>query len=183
LGIGHGAGFHCANAGQNTDYYNPYSAHNSALTAGYDHYNGNYQGYASFDSDTVAHSSYTGRDQDQHSVFESLPGQTVQPKFEPAVDRTRKKKQEATFDPDFGFDNDSDFDEDEEFDEASEFGSTSKSDFDLPSKLDDYKAADLASEGEGGFDQLKSNFDDVQDAAETQLKKSPAVGEESTFLD
>ena len=173
LGLYHGAGYHCANAGQNTDYYNPYSAHNSNLTAGYDTYRGYGQGYASFDADGVPHGSYTSRDQGQHSVFESLPGQTVQPRFEPAVDRTRKKKEEDDFDLDSG--DDSDFDPDEDFDDESEFGSSSRSEFDTPSKLDELEdfADDLADEGDGDFESLKSNFDDLKDSVE----------EASSFLD
>ncbi len=173
LGIGHGAGYHCANAGQNTDYYNPYSAHNSMLTFSSYPDNGYIGGYSSFDSDTVPHASYTNRGQNQHSVFESLPGQTVQPRFEPAVDRTRKKRNEADFDPDLDSANELDFDPDEDFDDESDFGSSSKSDFDSPSilgGLDDVKAQELAGEGDGDFDSLKSTFDELQRDESTSPK-------------
>lgn len=172
LGLYHGAGYHCSNPGQNTDYYNPYSAHNSTLTAGYDPYNGYGQGYSSFDTGGVPHSSYTSRDQGQHSVFESLPGQTVQPRFEPAVDRTRKKKDEDDFNLDS--DDGSDFDPDEDFDDESEFGSSSRSEFDTPSTLDELEdfVEDSADGGDGDFDALKSNFDDLKDS----------VDEASSFL-
>jgi hypothetical protein len=160
LGLGHGAGYHCANPGQNTDYYNPYSAHNSMLTAGNAPYYGHGGGYSNFQSDTIPHSSYTGRGQDSHSVFESLPGQTVQPIFEPAVDRTKKREEEESFDSD----SDLDFDSDDDFDDESNFGSTSKSDFDSPSRLDRLEdlGEDFADEGDGGFDSLKSDFDDIR---------------------
>ena len=171
LGIYHGAGYHCAHAGQSTDYYNPYSAHNSRLIAGNAPYNGYGRGYPSFDAVTVPHSSYTSRDQSQHSVFEALPGQTVQPRFEPAEDRTQKQKDDAAFDPGLDVGNDSVFDPDEDFedfDTESDFGSSSKSDFDSPSTLDEFDsfdAEDLAAEGEGDFDSLKSDFEDILESA------------------
>ena len=170
LGIGHGAGYHCANPGQNTDYYNPYSAHNSMLTASSYPEQGYIGGYSSFESDVVPHASYTNRDPGQHSVFESLPGQAVQPRFEPAVDRTQKKREEADFDGDVDADNDLDFDPDDDFEDESSFGSRSKSDFDSPSTLDNSALdntdgigdQDLAGEGDGDFDSLKNSFDKIQ---------------------
>ena len=177
LGVFQGAGYHCANPGQNTDYYNPYSAHNSRLVYPNEPARGVGQGYMLFDADSVPHSSYTGRDQSQHSVFESLPGQTVQPNFEPAVDRT-KKKQDTDFDSNLDFDADSDFEADSDFD----------SDFDEPSTLktkdsfdsDEMESEDLASEGDGGFDTLKENFDDIQD--KNELPPNPDAFGEDGFL-
>ena len=94
LGAGHGAGYHCNNPGQNTGYYNPYSAHNSQLsptTYGYGQ-----QRYWDSNPHAIPHSSYTNRDPQQHSVFEELPGQSVRPSFEPAEDRVRKQEEEKT---------------------------------------------------------------------------------------
>ena len=162
LGAYHGAGYHCANPGPNSDYYNPYSAHNSSLTAGNYPLNGLNGSSSNFDTDRVPHASYTNRDHKQHSVFESLPGQAVQPQFEPAVDRTQKKKSEADFDPDFNSNSDLDFDPFEDFENESGSGSRTKSNFDSLSTLDDLDAKELAGEDDGDFDSLKSTFDDIQ---------------------
>lgn len=170
LGLWHGPGFHCNTPGQNTDYYNPYSAHNSVLTYHNDPYN-RYPGIRGFDSETVPHASYTSRGKDQHSVFESAPGQTVQPRFEPAVDRTKKKPQEADFDAD----SELDFDADEDL------GASSTSDFD-PSILDELEDLDtevLAGEGDGDFESLKNAFEDLQ--GDGSSSKGSGVGE--GFLD
>ncbi len=182
LGIGHGPGYHCANAGQNTDYYNPYSAHNSTLTASSYPENGYVRGYSSFESEMVPQASYTNRDQGQHSVFESLPGKTVQPRFEPAVDRTRKKRDATDFDSDLDSDEELDFDADEDFDDESNFGSSSKSDFDSPStlsNLDDLEGQDLVGESDGDFDSLKKSFDQIR--RDESTPPSPGVGD--GFLD
>lgn len=182
LGFGHGAGYHCSNPGQNTDYYNPYSAHNSLLISANEPYNGIAQGYSNFDSTTVPHSSYTGQNQSQYSVFDSLPGQTVRPSFEPAVDRTQKKRAATTFEPDLDFETDADFESGSDFESDSDLDSASG--FDSPSTLGEsnqFDGNEMTSDGDGGFDALKDSFDDVQ-ADEEQSLKTDAFGEDS-FLD
>ena len=161
LGVYHGPGYHCANPGQNSDYYNPYSDHNSRMTTGNYPLNRSQGGFSNFDTDSVPYRSYTNRDQNQHSVFESLPGQTLQPKFEPAVDRNRKKS-DADFDSDFNSNSDLDFDPVEDFENESGSGSRTKSNVDSFSTLDDLDSKELAGENDGDFDALKSTFDDIQ---------------------
>ena len=169
LGVFQGPGYHCADAGQNTDYYNPYSAHNSKLIYPNAPQHG-LQGYSLFDADSVPHSNYTGRNNGQHSVFESLPGQSVQPLFEPAVDRTKKKRQAAESD----FDADSDFESDNDF----------ESGFDQPSALkasDNSDDEELESDNDGGFDMLKENFDEIQ--SQNELPPNPDAFDEDSFLE
>ena len=183
LGVFQGPGFHCANPGQNTDYYNPYSAHNSQLIYPNEPQLNLNRGYSLFDADSVPHSSYTGRDNGQHSVFETLPGQTVQPIFEPAIDRTKKKRQDA------GFGSDSDFDTDSDFESDSDSDFESDDDFDSPSTLktsdsfdaEETESDDLASDNDGEFDMLKENFDDIQD--KNELPPNPDAFEEDGFLE
>ena len=174
LGVFQGAGYHCADAGQNTNYYNPYSAHNSMLTYPNEPNRGMGQGYSLFNADAVPHSSYNSRDSGQHSVFESLPGQNVQPTFEPAVDRTKKTRQDTDFESNLDFDADSDFEAESDF----------ESGFDEPSTLkgsDKLDSDDLAAEDAGGFDTLKESFDDIQD--ENELPPNPDAFGEDSFLE
>ena len=184
LGVFQGPGFHCNNPGQNTNYYNPYSAHNSRVIYPNEPRRVG-SGYSLFDADSVPHSSYTGRDSRQHSVFESLPGQSVQPSFEPAVDRTKKGGQDADSDSGLDFDADSDFDNDSDFESDSAFDS----DFDEPSTVKSSNGSgskgtdsdDMASDDEGGFDTLKESFDDIQ--GENKLPPNPDAFGEDSFLE
>ncbi len=181
LGVGHGGGYHCANAGQNTGYYNPYTEHNSMLMSAYETGHRNITGYPALNTDAVDHGSYTGHDKKQHSVFESFPGRAVRPSFEPAVDRTQKKSEEAT--PDNDFDPDSDFEPDNDFKSDSDFGSDN--DFDSPSKLDrmnELKPKAMADQ-DAGFDALKDNFDDIQESKGSGLRTEIEDFDGSSFLE
>jgi hypothetical protein len=157
LGAGTGAGYHCANPGQSTDYYNPYSDHNSMLISANQPYGDTGQRYPSFgfNNDSIPHSVYTGQDTSQYSTLDSLPGRTVEPTFEPATDRVRRESDDATFEPDL------DFQSDREPESRSPAGSSRKS--------EDPFDVDAIDEDAGGFDALKETFDEIQDDAANRI--------------
>lgn len=91
LGQGFGDGYHQCNPGPNSDYYNPYSAHNSLL-----HSQTNPDGFQ--DNYGVPHPVYSapthGRIQ-----FETSPGQVIDSTFDPldpARSRTRQTQEFIT---------------------------------------------------------------------------------------
>ena len=87
LGIGYGNGYHCRTPGPNTDYYNPYSYHNSHLVSHHQqgsNFGHRYNATGGMDQNYVPHAVYSGTGNDGYSVFESVPGQTLTPTFEPA---------------------------------------------------------------------------------------------------
>lgn len=162
LGAGTGAGYHCSNPGQSTGYYIPYSAHNSLLISANEPRRGIAEGFSGFDSNSVPHSVYTGHNKKQNATIESLPGQTVQPTFEPAVDRVRKNSEETTFEPDLDFDADDDqFDDRPGLDRDSAFESNEPFD------------TDAMDEDAGGFDALRETFDQIQDDDRLLPNKNP----------
>ena len=94
LGFGYGNGYHCRTPGPNTDYYNPYSEHNSHLVSHYQqgsNFSNHYYNGGGIDQNYVPHSVYQGQSQgagsNGYSVFDSVPGQTLTPTFEPVPKR------------------------------------------------------------------------------------------------
>jgi hypothetical protein len=73
LGHGYSAGYHWRNPGPNSDYYNPYSAHNSQLTS---HTGGAYGFFPNYGGQRY---SPTGEPN-----FETLPGNPIEGDFERA---------------------------------------------------------------------------------------------------
>ncbi len=83
LGQGWGAGYHHCNPGPNVDYYNPYSAHNSALISQGGMMAGSNGGYQSFsmDSGSVPYSSFSPSSTMPSGNFDSLPGESIDATF------------------------------------------------------------------------------------------------------
>lgn len=155
LGLGYGNGYHCRTPGPHTDYYNPYSAHNSYLisrnqTGG--RYSNISTGYAMGGMNgSISHSEYTATQSDGYSVFESLPGQTVSPSFEPV------KKQKSRFQRDL---EERDFEDELNLDEDD-----NAEDDDFRSRLGDEQDSAVNREQEedesGAFESLKERFDSL----------------------
>ena len=129
LGLGYGNGYHCRTPGPQADYYNPYSAHNSSLVS-HGHTGGGYSnmntGYAIGSlGGSIPHAVYTGTQPTSHSVFESLPGRTVTPSFEPV------NKRKAQFQKDL---EERDFEDELELEEQDE---SDEQDLDLSARFDD----------------------------------------------
>lgn len=173
LGLGYGNGYHCRTPGPQADYYNPYSAHNSYLVSrnqnvgrfsnmntGYA-VGGNFRGMGG----GIPHSVYTGTKPDDFSVFESLPGNTVTPTFEPV------NKQKSRFQRDL---EERDFEDELDLDETEE-------DNDFRSRLEDEQdsAIDHEEEDGGDFDTLRENFDSLDSEGEGSTLK----GDGSTLRD
>lgn len=167
LGVGSGAGYHCANPGQSTGYYNPYTAHNSLLISAHEPNRSIAQGFSVFNSNAVPHSVYTGQNKNKYAPLEALPGRSVEPTFEPAVDRLRKNSDEATFEPDLDFN--ADAEDDADFDTDANFNSDSVLDGDEPF---DTEAMD---DDAGGFEALQENFDEIQDEDRLLPNRRPLI--------
>jgi len=164
LGVGWGNGYHCRTPGPQTDYYNPYSAHNSYLVSRNQppgRYSNLSTGYAVGGvggvGRSIPHSVYTGTQSDGFSVFESLPGQTVTPTFEPTEQRSRFEKdlEERDFEEELELQEDDVSDED---------------DNDFRSRLGDEQDSAIDREQEeedgGAFESLKENYENLREDLE-----------------
>ena len=168
LGLGWGNGYHCRTPGPQADYYNPYSAHNSYLVSRHQNpgrYSNMSTGYA-IDAiggiggmgGSIPHSVYTGTQSRDFSVFESLPGQTVTPSFEPVVER------KSQFEKDL---EERDFEDELDLEEEDV---SVVDDDDFRSRLGDEQdsAIDRETEEEdsGAFESLKENYENLRDDLE-----------------
>ncbi len=154
LGLGYGNGYHCRTPGPHTDYYNPYSANNSYLVSRnqpggrYGDFNAGYA-IGGRSNEAIPHSVYTGTQADGYSVFESVPGTTVTPSFEPV------NKSESQFGRDL---EERDFEDELDLDEAAE-------DSDFRSRVRDEQDSainrDQSDDDSGAFDSLRENFENL----------------------
>ena len=144
LGQGWSAGYHHQNPGPNSDYYNPYTAHNSMLVSRMPQYQTGHHQYGNHS--ILPHSSFPNH---SGSSWDQGPGQSIQPTFVPVDDEADNENDFKPADPpsvtadseepgsihvdedldeDAGFE-ESSFGDQDAFDdiEAESFGSESKS--------------------------------------------------------
>jgi len=160
LGLGYGNGYHCRTPGPQADYYNPYSAHNSYLVSRNEavgRFSNMNTGYAVGGSNRgIPHSVYTGTQSRDFSVFESLPGQTVTPSFEPVVERKSQFQQDLE---ERDFEDELDLEENESFE-------SEEDDNDFRSRLEDEQDSaidqELEDDNGGAFETLKENFEKLE---------------------
>ena len=108
LGQGWSAGYHHNNPGPNTDYYNPYTAHNSYLISQQPGYQAAYHQYRNRNRPTdpgVPYSVYAPTS-DANRNWNSGHGQSIQPTFVPVDDEDEDGEDEADDDNDFVADDD-----------------------------------------------------------------------------
>jgi len=173
LGLGYGNGYHCRTPGPQADYYNPYSAHNSYLvsrnqTPG--RYSNMNTGYAIGGmGGSIPHSAYTGTKSDDYSVFESLPGQTVTPSFEPVT------KRKSRFEKDL---------EERDFEDELDLEDGSADDNDFGSRLGDEQDSAIdreqEEEGSGAFESLKENYESLKESLDDLDSDTSSI--KSAFL-
>jgi len=158
LGQGWSAGYHHRDPGPNTDYYNPWTAHNSMLISKmpgyqdprhsqygnqYGHPNASYQNYS------------------DHSNWDQDLTQSIEPTFIPT-------DADPNEEPDDEDDTSNDFDTGDSSDDDSDFGSDENADFE-DSSFDDDDA----------FDKEDSAFDDFDSDFESEAgssSKTPEAG-------
>ena len=172
LGLGYGNGYHCRTPGPQADYYNPWSAKNSHLVSRYNTgpFSNLNTGYAVGGTrGYVPHSVYAGSQPSPgESVFESLPGQSVKPTFEPVPER-RNQLQNDLEDEEYQNEvferNQRSRNEDNSFGSGlhNEPGSNNRSDFD-----------------DGGFDSLRENFDSLREGGSDS--KTPGQQDQASFF-
>ena len=162
LGLGWGNGYHCRTPGPQADYYNPYSAHNSHLVSR----SGNVGRYSNMNTGyavggmggSIPHSVYTGTQSNGFSVFESLPGQTVTPSFEPVTERKSrfpKDLEERDFEDELDLEDQTETAEDID-DFSSGFGD----------EQDSVINREEEEEDSGAFESLKENYESLKDDLE-----------------
>ncbi len=180
LGLGYGNGYHCRTPGPQTDYYNPYSAMNSHLVSRYQDaggYSNLNTGYA-VGGGAVPHSVYTGTSNEGHSVFESVPGQTMTPSFEPVPERKpqfRRDLEERDFEDELDLE-----------DNATDEGDTNEDGFGSRLRDDQESAINREledEEGDGGFDALRDNIENLDSEGGSGSRDSqPTNDDQASFF-
>ena len=142
LGQGWSAGYHHQNPGPNSDYYNPYTAHNSMLISRMPQYQTGHRQYGHHS--ILPHSSFSNH---SGSSWDQAPGQSIQPTFVPVDDEFDDEDEEDDNDLDTSG-SESDLDEprsirEDDIDENADFEESSFGDEDA---FDDFDAESFDSE-------------------------------------
>ena len=180
LGLGYGNGYHCRTPGPQADYYNPYSAHNSYLVSRNENvgrFSNMSTGYAVGGNmgGSVPHSVYTGTQSNDFSVFESVPGQTMTPSFEPVPERKSRFQQDLE---ERDFEDELDLDEEEAAaEEDNSFGSRLRDDQESAINREQEEE-----EGSGGFDSLRENFENLDKEGSSLKDSLPSEKDQAAFF-
>ena len=154
LGQGWSAGYHHQNPGPNSDYYNPYTAHNSMLISRMPQYQTGHHQYGNHS--ILPHSSFPNH---SGSSWDQGPGQSIQPTFVP-VDDVDEADNENDFKPADPPSVTADSEEpgsihvDEDLDEDAGFEESSFGDQDA---FDDIEAESFGSESKSSGSDTKSS--------------------------
>ena len=139
LGQGWSAGYHHQNPGPNSDYYNPYTAHNSMLISRMPGYQA---GQRQYGYHTNAHGS-SNSNYHSGSSWGQVQGQSIQPTFVPVDDEDSDDE-----------DNDNDFDPDELPKVSSDPGEPGSIRVDEDSEDADFEESSF--DGDDAFDDIEA---------------------------